>query len=83
MVYNAGFRGGAKGAIAPGIHIDGGHTHRERGRERERESTTQVGNDLFLVNLVHHRVVCETRGIHDDICPGPRAPKENPCDYSN
>jgi hypothetical protein len=29
---------------------------------RGRESTTQIVNNLFFINLVHHRVVCETIG---------------------
>jgi hypothetical protein len=52
----------------PGIHIE---KIEKGGIHIEREVTTQVVNDLFLVDLVHHTVVCKTRGLHDNICPGP------------
>jgi hypothetical protein len=48
------------------------------GTRIEKEGTTQVVNDLFLVDLVHYRVVCGTRGHRRWHLPPPTSTSLNP-----
>lgn len=52
--FSARFREGAEWATAPGIHIEGG-THIEK------EGHHTSSERLFLVDRVHHRVVCDAK----------------------